>query len=295
MKKIICIMSLMLAAATSIIAQQTEFPNLTGPYLGQKPPGMTPKIFAPGIVSTDDHEFSCAFSPDGNEFYFSRMVKSSGAQHIMYSKLTEDGWSKPVKVNNYTSFEPFISRDGQRLYFNSWKSVPGRKENSCDIWYSERTKSGWGEPKHLGFPFNPGKAMSVTETSDRTIYVTDLTGGFERMGISRSKYINGKYSEYENLKEPLNYGKGDSYPFISPDESFMIFSSKHPSGKQGSFLFITYKNKKGKWNKPEFIDTGMDVNNFGVLSPDGKYLFFTSKGDIYWVDAKIIETLRPKE
>jgi len=31
MKKLICIMGVMMAAATSIIAQQKDFPNLTGP------------------------------------------------------------------------------------------------------------------------------------------------------------------------------------------------------------------------------------------------------------------------
>jgi Tol biopolymer transport system component len=33
-----------------------------------------------------------------------------------------------------------------------------------------------------------------------------------------------------------------------------------------------------------------------MLTPDGEYLFFSSKrageGDIFWVDAKVIETLR---
>jgi hypothetical protein len=28
---------------------------------------------------------------------------------------------------------------------------------------------------------------------------------------------------------------------------------------------------------------------------DGKFLFFSRKGDIYWVDAKIINEMRPKE
>jgi len=36
-----------------------------------------------------------------------------------------------------------------------------------------------------------------------------------------------------------------------------------------------------------------------MLSPDGKYFFYTSairgNRDIYWVDAKIIEGLKPKE
>ncbi|MCJ8272850.1 MAG: hypothetical protein MJK04_26065, partial [Psychrosphaera sp.] len=31
-----------------------EIPVLTGPYLGQKPPGSTPEIFAPGIVNTEE-------------------------------------------------------------------------------------------------------------------------------------------------------------------------------------------------------------------------------------------------
>jgi len=36
-----------------------------------------------------------------------------------------------------------------------------------------------------------------------------------------------------------------------------------------------------------------------VVSPDGKFLFFMSRrngiGEFFWVDAKIIEELKPKE
>ena len=52
MKKLILISSVLLVAAIRISARQTDFPKPTGPYLGQKPPGMTPEIFAPGIIST---------------------------------------------------------------------------------------------------------------------------------------------------------------------------------------------------------------------------------------------------
>ena len=65
-------------------------------------------------------------------------------------------------------------------------------------------------------------------------------------------------------------------------------------------LFICFRNKDGSWSKA--VDFGEDMD-FGIcasLSPDGKYLFFSSTGgipgnkaDIYWVSAKIIETLRP--
>ena len=44
---------------------------LEGPYLGQEPPGMQPKVFAPGFISRQKTEFNAAFSPDGTEFYYS--------------------------------------------------------------------------------------------------------------------------------------------------------------------------------------------------------------------------------
>jgi len=50
--------------------KQKDFPILKGPYLGQKPSGMSPEIFAPGMVSTELEEFGCSFTPDGTEVYF---------------------------------------------------------------------------------------------------------------------------------------------------------------------------------------------------------------------------------
>ncbi len=57
----------MLALAASA---PNEVPHLEGPYLGQEPPGATPKLFAPGIISTGHDELFDSFTPDGNEFYY---------------------------------------------------------------------------------------------------------------------------------------------------------------------------------------------------------------------------------
>ncbi len=51
---------------------QDNFPVLEGPYLGQKPPGSIPEVFAPGIVSTKDWEIEGVFAPSMKEFYFAR-------------------------------------------------------------------------------------------------------------------------------------------------------------------------------------------------------------------------------
>ena len=49
---------------------QYSFPELSGPYLGQKPPGDTPELFAPGIISTAMYTRDITIMPDGKEIYF---------------------------------------------------------------------------------------------------------------------------------------------------------------------------------------------------------------------------------
>ena len=44
----------------------SDFPVLSGAYFGQTPPGSSPEIFAPGLISTQDGwEAAITFSPDG--------------------------------------------------------------------------------------------------------------------------------------------------------------------------------------------------------------------------------------
>jgi hypothetical protein len=48
MKKAVLNICLLALVAANPFSQQRDFPKLTGPYLGQKPPGMMPEVFAPG-------------------------------------------------------------------------------------------------------------------------------------------------------------------------------------------------------------------------------------------------------
>jgi len=63
-------MTLLILAFLTAYTQQGEqidndFTTLKGPYLGQRPPGMTPEIFAPGIISTaQKYELNSVFSPE---------------------------------------------------------------------------------------------------------------------------------------------------------------------------------------------------------------------------------------
>jgi hypothetical protein len=92
--------------------KKSDFAVLKAPYLGQKPPGTIPEVFAPGLVSTRDHkEFSCTFSPDGREFYFNR------GGNILMCRYEKNEWKEPVRASFDTDFmdhEPHIPAAGSK-------------------------------------------------------------------------------------------------------------------------------------------------------------------------------------
>jgi hypothetical protein len=80
-----------------------------------------------------------------------------------------------------------------------------------------------------------------------------------------------------------------------------IYFARAPEKRISYHLYICFRLADGSWSqahKSAILNTE-DSDWCPAVSPDGKYLFFTrkrtGKGDIYWVDAKIIEELRPKE
>ena len=274
-------------------AQQDDFPVLEGPYLGQRPPGLKPEIFAPGIVSTESHEFSCCFSPDGKEFYFTRRHPGLNQTVVMESKRVDGIWTKPDVapfVENEFSFEPSVTPDNKRLYFQSGKPIPEQTGLPMNVLYVERQGTGWGKPINPGPPFNPAKAMHISATHDGTIYTTDISNGpgSERLGLI--KPVHGEYLTLEKLGDPFNKEKQSMHPWIAPDESYILFGSRRPAEEISNVLFYACKLKNGDWSEPIKIELGM-IAGQPFVTHDGKYLFFTSgergEGDIYWVDANI--------
>jgi pimeloyl-ACP methyl ester carboxylesterase len=265
-----------------------------GPYFGQKPPGTTPQVFAPGIVSTAAHEFSCSFTPDGKEFYFTRMDPKRGVNLIFVSKCVDGIWTNPEVVpfiQNRMSFEPRVTPDGNRLYFTWERPVPGQEGFGMNIWYVERKGDGWSNPINPGRFLNPDKAMCVSVTLDGTLYTSDISGGPGTEAIAVARLDKGKYTGLKRLPAPVNVGAQDMYPYIAPDESYLVFASRRPSPPSRSGLFVSFRNSDGTWGEPQAIDLGMQAG-LPIVSPDGKYLFFTAgergKSDIYWVEAAFL-------
>ena len=83
-----------------------------------------------------------------------------------------------------------------------------------------------------------------------------------------------------------------AYPCIAPDGSYILFDVL-----SGNLLFISFKEADGSWGEPiDLTKHGFNPKAGGAyISPYGNYLFFSMDKDIWWVDSKVIENLRPLE
>ena len=150
--------AILFLSPNSIGQNNNDFPDLRGPYFGQKPPGMTPEIFAPGIISTEQFEFGITFSPDGTEFLFTRRHYYEGSDNrIYFTRLVNDIWTKPALATFATEnfeFLPVITPNGDRLFFYSERPRTDTKGFDCNLWYCVKKDQEWSEAKFFESPIN---------------------------------------------------------------------------------------------------------------------------------------------
>jgi len=284
-----------------------NWPDVAGPYFGQKPPGMTAEIFAPGIISTDRSEINSVFAPDRDEFYFTAWTRETGTK-IMVTSQIDGHWAAPEVAsfsNHPTDVDLAISYDGKRVFFGTRRPRPGEteiREGVFDIWFADRTETGWGEEQYLGPVVNSGRSQIYpTVTRDGTLYFQAVREeGYGKADIYRSRLIDGTYKTPENLGPVINSENYEGDVFIAHDESYLIVSV---SGRKDGFgegdLYISFRSLDDSWSPLKNMGGAInsDKRDFcPMVTPDGKYFFFSSKregeGDIFWVDAKVINALR---
>lgn len=274
-------------------AQDSDSPTIESPYLGQKPPGLIPEPFAPGMVTTEGWQIDGVFTPDLKEFYFIREVGETDEDkkmEFMSIQYKDHQWQESVISPRVG--QPFISPDGTTMHL-------GRR-------YKERTKTGsWSEIKDLGSPFEEIEIMRLTASSKGTYVFDEMS---EEGHLRYSRLIDGKREKPKSFSKEINTGRSNAHPFIAPDESYILWDGRRDSGYGDADIYISFRQQDGSWGTAINLGDKINTNTseFGAyVTPDGKYLFFNrtmgytnsekyKDVDIFWVDAKFIETLRPK-
>lgn len=292
--------------------RSNDFPVLKGPYLGQKPPGLTAEVFAPGIICTQNHETMCGFLNEGTILIYRSIPTDfdnsvDSPIPIYITALKDTIWSKPRLTKNLG--KPWFYNlqsvpQSETYYYGEWNRDENGERLDLDIFKQHMTKSGWSDPEKLKYPINTDKFESWPSTAkDGTLYFfSGRDGGVGKTDIYKSELKNGEYKRVENLGNSVNSEDHDHDPFIDPEERYLIFCSTREGGSGKDDLYISFKTNEDTWSKAYNMGSNVNseyIDNRPYMTPDGKYLFFVrvlnGNADMYWVDAKIIDELKPDE
>lgn len=254
-------------------------------FLGQKPPGLTPKVFklevTPGTFAAE----RIAISKEGKEIFYSEIkayYPVQGAKVRCY-KYENNRWSgSKVLFDGFMG--PGLSITGDTLFV---------EKDSC-AYYSVRSNSGWSSPVQF---FKSIKFAHYLQQNGKGSYYVSARSESSVGGSDWSRIIiNDKDTTVQSLSFPLNRVVDDLDFYIAKDESYMI---NCPAGP----ICISYPGKKGKWTNGRYLNEKINfgLGGWGVyVSPGDKYLFYTTgtKPDysdvyVYWVGlGNIIDSMK---
>jgi Tol biopolymer transport system component len=271
-------------------------------YFNEPPPGTTPAVFAPGKVSTTNQfEFGAVFSKDRNEFYYG--VEISGKAETRLMKYANGKWTSPeaILIHPVYSFnDPFLTPDETKLFFISDRALDGRgPKKDYDIWYVERQAGKWSEPINAGKNINSEKnEYYISFTKEGKMYFSSNTGdkeGKNNFDIYSSDYRSNAFAPAIKLPAAVNSPHYEADVFVAPDESYLVFAANRPGGLGSGDLYVSFREPDGKWSDSRSLGNiiNTETDDFcPYVSPDGKYLFYASRGDVYWVSTEVVRRLR---
>ena len=264
---------------------------------------LRPQLFGENVISTADDESHPAFTPDGKTIYFLKNDPSFNHWTIVVSHEQNGKWSTPEVApfsGQFSDADPFITLDGQRLFFISTRPVNGKAKEDTDIWMMSGPEAGagigaaagpeagagnkaggaWSAPQHVAAVNSDTNEWFPTVSKNGNLYFgSERPGGKGKCDLYVSRLVDGKYQTPENLGESINTAGNEVEPFIAPDESYIIFAGTGLPESRGAYdLYVSFR-RDGMWTKP--TNLGDKINSVAwdfspKVSPDGKWFFFTS-------------------
>lgn len=149
-----------------------------------------------------------SLTADKKQMYLSAMDKTNGKYQIYHSKNVDGVWSEPENIGNIVNqstanqIDPFISADGNTLYFVSDRSSG---QGGYDIWVTHKSKNNsWLKPTNLGKRVNTplDEYSPYLHADNENFYFS--SNGWKGFGECDLFYIN---LHDISMKEPLNIGQ----------------------------------------------------------------------------------------
>ena len=201
-------------------------------YRDKKTGEWGPARLVPGLNNPYRNEAPTSVSGDGRTM----LLFIEG--RMCFSVKTAHGWSEPrpmprdLQLGNWQA-DAMISADGSALLFAANYPAEGEEKASLNIFVSERTANGWGQPYSIGSVINTtGMERSPFLHPDmKTLYFSsDRAGTFGELDVWVSRRLADScwncWSEPQNMGTQINTPGRDCWYKISADGKTAYYARK---------------------------------------------------------------------
>lgn len=190
--------------------------------------------------------------------------------------------------SEYSDYYPFVTSNESFLIYNTKRPEKNAEKMdngsySNSIYISRVVNGEYMKASPIGAPINAGNAgmevIGLSEMGDNILLY--MPEGLGKGNIYISKLdAQGIYGKPEKLDAKINSGGDEIAASISSDGNTLFFASSRKGGLGGTDIYICKRVGK-KWSEPK--NAGPEINtpydeDFPNISPDGKILYFSSKG-----------------
>ncbi len=200
-------------------------------------------------------------------------------------------WSRPRPLTfaapaPASDADPFLTRDGRRLYFISTRHDPTGED--FDIYVVERlADGGWSEPQRLPEPVNSrGSELLPREDGEGRLYFGSHRPGGQGQGDIYVAARDGGRWSVRNVGPPVNTTAFEYEAEISRDGRHMVVVAD----RTGRSHLYRYRLERGRWVAAGEVAALADQFQVGpLLSPKADRLLFaqrdgTRSGEMFLID-----------
>jgi outer membrane protein OmpA-like peptidoglycan-associated protein len=193
----------------------------------------------------------------------------------------------PTVNTSFSEHSPVIASDDSYLLFTSRaEPATGGKENQPGVYYDdvfEARRSGaaaFTAPKpvvRVNSQYHDATIQLYDNDTKLLLYRDENNGDF----FFSNREPGGEWSAPMPLDANINSRDYEGDAYITPDGKLLYFSTSHYSEEGDKDIYVSKRNSNGSWGKARnlgvIINTAADEDS-PILSPDGKSLYFTSRG-----------------
>ena len=235
-----------------------------------------------GVASSAENDYNLSLDGAERTMVFARSEADFRNARIYTAERVDGGWSEPrpigFAVDGYSDSDPWLTPDGQTIYFISDRPAPEREagRTDYDVWRARRTAEGWSAPERLGPEVNGRGQELGPELHGGVLYFASARrSGKGGLDIYTAKASGDGFEPAALIDGPFNTAESDSDFTLSADGRWAMFWRT----VEGRGLIHLARREGAGWQAPVPLPAQINRGPFNFtpsFSSDGRTIRFAT-------------------